>query len=185
MQVGTERRGCIFHASQLGKGLVKELDGPSLWFVLGPQEGSNFGPQEGSNCHEGHEACDEVRDTTGTLGISGIRLKGAVKRVEQEGLDVVQGCHSEFSHLLPQRNSGQHVEEELVQQSLAGPFLGEEWLRAVIFLFDAVLRLVFLEMEQVSCEHMPCIRVYSKVYSMQALTEQQDESGLSGLNHLT
>ena len=76
-------------------------------------------------------------------------------------------------------------EEELVQQSSAGPLLGEEWLRAVIFLFDAVLRLVFLEMEQVSCEHMLCISVYSKVYSMQALTEQQDESGLSLLNHLT
>ena len=51
--------------------------------------------------------------------------------------------------------------------------LGEERLRAVIFLFDAVIRLDFLEMEQVSSEHMLCIRVYS----MQALTEQQDESG--------
>ena len=40
MQVGTERS--IFHASQLGEGLVKELDGPSLdVFVLGPKEGSN------------------------------------------------------------------------------------------------------------------------------------------------
>ena len=40
MQVGTERR--IFHASQLGESLVKELDSPSLdTFVLGPKEGSN------------------------------------------------------------------------------------------------------------------------------------------------
>ena len=39
MQVGTEFR--IFHASQLGEGLVKELDGPSLdAFVLGPREGA-------------------------------------------------------------------------------------------------------------------------------------------------
>ena len=35
----------------------------------------------------------------------------------------LQGGHSEFSHAWPRRNSGQHVEEELVQQSLAGPFL--------------------------------------------------------------
>ena len=32
---------------------------------------------------------------------------------------------------------------------------------------------------------MLCIRGYSKVYSMQGLTEQRDESGLSLLNHLT
>ena len=51
----------------------------------------------------------------------------------------------------------------------------------MIFRFDAVLRLVLLEMELVSWEQMLCIRVYS----MQALTEQQDERGLSRLNHLT
>ena len=37
VQVGTERR--IFQASQLGEGLVIELDGPSLdVFILGPKE---------------------------------------------------------------------------------------------------------------------------------------------------
>ena len=79
----------------------------------------------------------------------------------------MQGGHLEFSHALPRRNCGQHVEEELggVQQSLAGPLLGEEWLRAVIFRFGAVLRLVFLKMEQVSFD-MLCIRIYSKLYSM-------------------
>ena len=35
MQVGTERS--IFHASQFAEGLVKQLDGPSLWFVLWPE----------------------------------------------------------------------------------------------------------------------------------------------------
>ena len=34
-QVGTERS--IFHASQFAEGLVKQLDGPSLWFVLWPE----------------------------------------------------------------------------------------------------------------------------------------------------
>ena len=81
MQVGTERRGCIFHASQLGKGLVKELDGPSLWFVLGPKEGSNG--------HEGREVRDEVPRHNWHFRLFHPRfrfLKGAVKRVEQEGL---------------------------------------------------------------------------------------------------
>ena len=58
MQVGTERS--IFHASQFAEGLVKQLDGPSLWFVLGPKEGSNLGSKEGRNCHEGREVRDEV-----------------------------------------------------------------------------------------------------------------------------
>ena len=58
MQVGTERS--IFHASQFAEGLVKQLDGPSLWFVLGPKEGSNLGSKEGSNGHEGREVRDEV-----------------------------------------------------------------------------------------------------------------------------
>ena len=58
MQVGTERHN--FHASQLAEGLVKELDGPSLWLVLGPKEGSNLGSKEGSNGHEGREVRDEV-----------------------------------------------------------------------------------------------------------------------------
>ena len=34
-QVGTERS--IFHARQFAEGLVKQLDGPSLWFVLWPE----------------------------------------------------------------------------------------------------------------------------------------------------
>ena len=55
----------------------------------------------------------------------------------------------------------------------------------MIFRFHAIVRLVNLEMEQVFCEHMLFITVYSKVYSMQALTEQQDENCLSRLNHLT
>ena len=46
MQVGTEHS--IFHASQFAEGLVKQLDGPSLWFVLGPKEGSNLGSKEGA-----------------------------------------------------------------------------------------------------------------------------------------
>ena len=58
MQVGTVHS--IFHASQFAEDLVKELDGPSLWFVLGPKEGSNLGSKEGSNGHEGREVRDEV-----------------------------------------------------------------------------------------------------------------------------
>ena len=58
MQVSTERS--IFHASQFAEGLVKQLDGPSLWFVHGSKEGSNLGSKEGSNGHEGREVRDEV-----------------------------------------------------------------------------------------------------------------------------
>ena len=95
MQVGTERR--IFDASHLSEGLVKELDGPSLWYVPGPKEGSNSGPKEGSNSHEGREVLDVGVESTKYLD-SGHNwhfrhihprfrfLKGAVKRVEQEGL---------------------------------------------------------------------------------------------------
>ena len=54
------------------------------------------------------------------------------------------------------------VEEELVQQNFAGPHcVGEEWLRATIFQFDAIVCLVHLEMEQVFCKQMLCIRVHS------------------------
>ena len=58
MQVGTERS--TFHASQFAEGLFKQLDGPSLWFVLGPKSGSNLGPKEGSIGREGREVRDEV-----------------------------------------------------------------------------------------------------------------------------
>ena len=101
-----------------------------------------------SICHEGREVRDEVLGHNGHFRHFHPRfrsLKGGVKRAEQEGLDVVQGGHSEFGLALPRRNSGQHVIEELVQQSLAGPLLREEWLRAVIFQFDAVLCWSFLK----------------------------------------
>ena len=52
------------------QGLVKQLDGPSLWFVLGPKEGSNLGSKEGSNGHEGREVRDEVPGYNWHLGIS-------------------------------------------------------------------------------------------------------------------
>ena len=60
MQVGTERS--IFHASQFAEGLVKELDGPNLWFVLDPKEGSNLRALA--------RYATKYLDTTGTLGIS-------------------------------------------------------------------------------------------------------------------
>ena len=64
MQVGTEHR--IFHASQLGEGLVKELCGPSLdAFVLGPKEGP-----EGATATKDTRYATKYLDTTGTLGIS-------------------------------------------------------------------------------------------------------------------
>ena len=53
-------------------------------------------------------------------------LNEAVKRAEEEALDVVQGGYSKFIHALPKRNFGQHIEEELVQQSFAGPLVGED-----------------------------------------------------------
>ena len=97
MQIGTERR--IFYASQLAEGLVKELDCPILWFVLGLKEGSNLGPKEGSNCHEGREKRHEVPGHNWHFRHFHPRFrfrKGAVKRAEQEGLDAVQGGNSEF-----------------------------------------------------------------------------------------
>ena len=99
----------------------------------------------------------------------------------------VQGCHAEFTDALPRRNFGQYVEEELVQQRFAGPLVCEEWLQAIFFRFDAVVRLVFLEMEQVFCKHMLCIRVHSMLCSVQALalTEEQGESSLCLLPHLS
>ena len=101
----------------------------------------------------------------------------------------VQDGHVEFTHALPRRNFGQYVEEELVQQSFAGPLsVGEdakEWLRAMIFLFDARVCLVHLEMEQVFCEHMLCIRLHSMLCSVQAITEEQGESSLCQLPHLS
>ena len=79
----------MFHASQFAEGLVKELDGPSLWFVLGPKEGRNLGPKEGSNGHEGREVRDEVPGHNWHFRHFHPRfrfLKEAVKRQEQEGL---------------------------------------------------------------------------------------------------
>ena len=55
----------------------------------------------------------------------------------------------------------------------------------MIFLFDAVLCLVFLELEQVCFEHMLCIRVYSMLCSVQAITKEQGESSLCQLRHLS
>ena len=107
--LGTERR--IFYASQLGEGLVIELDGPSLdAFILGPKEGRYATKYLDTSSHNWHFRHFHPRFRF---------LKGAVKRAEQEG----------------------HVEEELVEQSLAGPLIGEEWLLAVIFLFDSTLML--------------------------------------------
>ena len=57
--------------------------------------------------------------------------KVPAKRAEEEALHVVQGGHVEFTHTLLRRNFGQYLEEELVQQSFAGPLCdgeGEEWL---------------------------------------------------------
>ena len=68
MQVGTERS--IFHASQFAEGLVKQLDGPSLWFVLGPKGGSNLGSKEGATATKDARYATKYLDTTGTLGIS-------------------------------------------------------------------------------------------------------------------
>ena len=61
VQVGTERS--IFHASQLGEGLVKELDGPSLdAFVLGRKKGAT--------ATKDARYATKYLDTAGTLGIS-------------------------------------------------------------------------------------------------------------------
>ena len=53
----------------------------------------------------------------------------------------------------------------------------------MIFLFDAVVLLVFLEMEQIFCENMICIMLYIMLHSMQALTEKQCRRGLRLLPH--
>ena len=70
-----------------------------------------------------------------------------MSRPEEVVSDVVQGSHLEFTQALPRQNFGKYVEEELVQHSIAAPFINEEWLQAMIFLFDAVVQLVELEME--------------------------------------
>ena len=57
--------------------------------------------------------------------------------------------------------------------------------RAMIFLFDGIVSLTYLEMEQVFCKHMLCIRVRSMLCSVQALTEEQDERGLCLLPQLS
>ena len=69
--------GSLARSSAEGLVNLKELYGPSLWFVLGPKEGSNG--------HGGREVRDEVPGHTGTLGISiqisipeGGHKKGAV-----------------------------------------------------------------------------------------------------------
>ena len=105
--------------------------------------------------------------------------KEAVKRAEEEALHVVQGGHVEFTYT----NFGKYVEEELVQQSFAAAAplsVCEEWLRAMIFWFDAIVLLVYLEMEQVfsGCEHMLCTRVHSMLCSVQPLTKEQGKRGL-------
>ena len=62
----------------------------------------------------------------------------------------------EFTHALPRQNFEEYIDEELVQHSYAAALLtsDEEQLRAMILQFDAVVRLVGLEMEQVFCEEM-------------------------------
>ena len=64
-------------------------------------------------------------------------------RLEKEVRDVVQSSHVEFTRVLPRRNFGKYVEEELAQHRFAAPFVDEEWLLAI----DAVVLLVELEME--------------------------------------
>ena len=64
--------------------------------------------------------------------------------------------------MLPRRSFGEHVEEELVQHSFAAPFVDQEWLHAVLLRFDAVVRLVGLEMEQVFCEDI----LYHMIYNI-------------------
>ena len=67
---------------------------------------SSLARKKGATATKDARYATKYLDTAGTLGISmkfhpRFRFrKGAVKRAEQEGLDVVQGGHSEFSHAL-------------------------------------------------------------------------------------
>ena len=79
-------------------------------------------PKEGSNGHEGSEVRYEVLGQNWHFRHFDPRFR--LKRAEEEALDVVQGGHSKFIHA----------------------FNEEKGLQAVIFRFDAVLRLVFLAM---------------------------------------
>ena len=87
-----------------------------------------------------------------------------IRRIHLEAPDVVQSCHLEVTQALPRRDFEKYVEEELVQHSLAAPFVDEARLRAMILRFDAVVRLVDLEMEQVFCKNM--IYIYIHTYIM-------------------
>ena len=63
----------MFHASQFAEGLVKELHGPNLWFVLDPKEGSNLralARKKGRAATKDARYATKYLDTTGTLGIS-------------------------------------------------------------------------------------------------------------------
>ena len=96
--------------------------------------------------------------------------KESISRLEEEVCDVVQGSHLEFNHALPRRNFGEYVEEELVHHNFAAPFVDEEWLRDMLLLFDAVVHLVCLAMEQVFCYDMLHDMLHDMLNSMAAHT---------------
>ena len=75
-----------------------------------------------------------------------------------------------FTRALPRRNFGEYVEEELVQRRCPVPFVSKEWFRAMIRLFDAVVRLICLEMEQDFCEIILYHITNNMLNSMEALT---------------
>ena len=133
-------------------------------------------------------------DTTGTLGSSipdfewGRTPEEAIiwliKRAQEEALHVVQGGHvdsctakTKLWTIRRRRNRS--------RKSCWPLCVGELWLQAMIFRFDAIVRLVYREMDQIFCEHMLCIRIHSMLCSVQELIEEQGESGLCLLPHLS
>ena len=97
-----------------------------------------------------------------------------ISRIHDKLCDVVQCNHLQFTLLrrnaLPRQNFEEYVEEERIQHSFAAPFVDEVWLRAMLLLFVAVVRLVRLEMEQVFCYNMLYDIIYSMLNCIVALT---------------
>ena len=72
--------------------------------------------------------------------------------VLSESNDACFAAHLHVLHVLPFRDLGEYVEEEIVEVATPGEFvIVKQGLLAVVFRFDAVLGLVCLEVEQICC----------------------------------
>ena len=95
----------LVEASQVVEGLVKELFAGSLSGRAHPC--SERREQRPRTWHEGHEVRDEVPGHNWHFRHFDPRfrlLKEAIKKTEEEALDVVQGGHSKFILAMPRRN---------------------------------------------------------------------------------